>query len=1202
MKLHFILAFIFVANYLGAQDIWQIVDEQEIADKNIKERETEPSEYLTFKLNMDAMKRHLKKAGHEKENPSKKLNLSLPYPNGEAHSFEFIESPCFSPVLSAKYPQIKSFRGYNPKTGEQARIDYGTQGFHAVISSRGGTIYIDPYFRDANEYHVSYYVIHDVADTRDMEKSCGVSAYESAILEERNAVRTNSFKAADEPVIKTTYRLALSCTGAWGQLFGTLENVLSRMNTGVNRLNMIFENDIATKFELIDDNDLLINLTVADDPFEMPNVGSEILLQNTGFINSRVGSNAYDIGHVFTTRCTDVGGVAFPAAVCNDPIKGAGVSCIGTSNVPNFVARTTAHEIGHQFTGGHTWNNCPTALDQLSPGTAWEPGSGSTILSYGGNLCGSANNVGSRDQYFHVGSLQQFINYQAAIGCGEKEESDNHTPDINMDYEDGFFIPISTPFELDASATDIDGDILTYNWEQMNTGQVSTLGSPIGDAPSFRSFPPTTNTLRTFPQLSAILNGISEKTEVLPTYSRDFDFRFTVRDNHPGAGYTVWEDISFKSTASAGPFKINYPNQVLFKEVGDTLTIKWDVANTDKAPVNAELVDIYLSSDGGLNFDYLLKGRTPNDGEELIIIPNRVTQDARLKVKAHDNIFFDIGISELIISEPTEPGFFVEFERNSYQLCLPDALESKVVGTAFLGFDNEITLDIIDGLPEGAAANFSQNPMPSDGQSVLTFDLDNSVQSGIYDITLRAVSQDADTVYQIISLDVTSTNFDGFGLISPANGTDGLGGTPEFIWNGVTNATEYTLEVSKSPVFGASNVIFEEGLNIDSITPQIALENSTLYYWRVAASNKCSEKIYSPIQTFGTVALSCRSFESEDLPKNISATGNPTVTSVIEVFEAGQISDVNITNIKALHLRIRDLQVRLFSPLNTEALLFENRCFTANLNVGFDSDSPVSFGCNLNSGLVMKPEKTDLSIFNGEDIQGPWTLEIKDTDAGEGGQLQGFEIELCSNTSLNNPELINNIKLDVPTGMAGRVLRTNLLTEDSDNVPDELIYTLVELPEFGSILFNEGMMVVGDQFTQADIDDGLIKYVHEGTEDVEDGFVFTVIDGAGGWIDLTRFVINVNANVISSTEDILEDGSRFNIYPNPTSGLLNVHDEGNSFESWNLELLSFAGQLLQSSKMKNHTSLDISNLEAGSYIIRLSNANGSHYRKISLIR
>ena len=48
--------------------------------------------------------------------------------------------------------------------------------------------------------------------------------------------------------------------------------------------------------------------------------------------------------------------------------------------------------------------------------------------------------------------------------------------------------------------------------------------------------------------------------EVLPTYSRDLNFRCSVRDNHPTSGGVSWRDVAFKSTDQAGPFLVTSPN------------------------------------------------------------------------------------------------------------------------------------------------------------------------------------------------------------------------------------------------------------------------------------------------------------------------------------------------------------------------------------------------------------------------------------------------------------------------------------------------------------------------------------------------------------------------------------------------------------------------------------------------------------------
>ncbi|NNF22199.1 MAG: hypothetical protein HKN67_09665, partial [Saprospiraceae bacterium] len=951
-----------------SQSVWTVKDEALIHDKTINERETIPEKYATFELDFKSMVKILSKAPGEKQFDKMKdaVRMMLPFPEGTVEEFLFWESSCFSPVLAAKFPGIKSYRGISTSNPyNQVRIDYGYEGFHGVIRSGKGTIYIDPYFKNADENYIAYYTRDDKVDISQYKKTCGIEAYEAELTEEDFATVQKLNKSSSVPVIKTTYRMALACTGAWGQLWGSVENVLSRMNTGVNRLNMIFENEIAVKFELIDNNEELIFIDANNDPYSDPNSGSTTLGENDGIIDAIVGSNSFDIGHVFTSFCTDgVAGIAFLGSLCSGN-KGGGVSCVGTRNISSFMVQTTAHEIGHQFSGGHSWNNCPPSQGQFSPGTGWEPGSGSTILSYAGS-CGGANNiVSNNDDYFHVGNLGQFINHVNATTCGVEEISGNHTPDIFLDYESGFYIPVSTPFQLTGVAEDPDGDAMTYNWEQMNTGPSSELGTPLNNAPSFRSLPPSSDNTRVFPKMSDVLNGTSNIREVLPTYSRDLNFRFTVKDNHPGAGYTVWDDVAFKSTSAAGPFVVTYPDQLLFKEVGDTLTIAWDVANTDNSPVNCTSVDIYLSTDSGQNFDILLKGNTPNDGSEVIIVPNEISDNCRIKVQAHDNIFFNVGASELFIREPAEPGFFIDVSDNTFDFCLPETVDIEIRGTAFQNFENELFLEVVSGLPPEAEVTFSENPIAPDATSILTIDMSNVLYTDVYDVVVRATSENADTVNQIISLNVTGTNFDEFEVLFPVNGASGLNGTPEFSWNPALNATEYILEVSDSPAFGTSNIIYEEGLTISQIVPQVALGNSTLYYWRVTSTNKCGAATVSPVHTFGTVSLSCRSFESEDLPTNISATGRPTVSSTLEIFDVGEISDVNVKNIKGIHQRIGDLKATLISPIQTEVLLFENRCFGSNFNVGFDSESPVNFTCSLNNGLTMKPEKASLDAFIG---------------------------------------------------------------------------------------------------------------------------------------------------------------------------------------------------------------------------------------------
>jgi len=71
-----------------------------------------------------------------------------------------------------------------------------------------------------------------------------------------------------------------------------------------------------------------------------------------------------------------------------------------------------------------------------------------------------------------------------------------------------------------------------------------------------------------------------------------------------------------------------------------------------------------------------------------------------------------------------------------------------------------------------------------------------------------------------------------------------------------------------------------------------------------------------------------------------------------------------------------------------------------------------------------------------------------------------------------------------------------LVTTDTDTSPEKLVYTVHALPAHGTLVKNGEVLGVGAKFTQKDIDDGLVEYVHDGSETTEDEFDWAVTDGA----------------------------------------------------------------------------------------------------------
>src|SRR5690606_7688340 len=137
-------------------------------------------------------------------------------------------------------------------------------------------------------------------------------------------------------------------------------------------------------------------------------------------------------------------------------------------------------------------------------GAAFEPGSASTIMGYAG-IC-APNIQNNSDDHFHNHSYNEMVNFTVngnGNSCAVTSSNGNTPPSVTVP-AGGFFIPKQTPFELIAAATDPDDDMLTYCWEQYDLGPATAsvdanLTDPSGNAPIFRSWPPTANDTRVFP-------------------------------------------------------------------------------------------------------------------------------------------------------------------------------------------------------------------------------------------------------------------------------------------------------------------------------------------------------------------------------------------------------------------------------------------------------------------------------------------------------------------------------------------------------------------------------------------------------------------------------------------------------------------------------------------------------------------------------
>ena len=652
------LAFVFSSVVYAVSIPYWTVSTRENAASQFGSADIKTNRAVYFNLDLAGLKSFLATAPLERSGIAP-VKLTLPTPDGNQQDFTVVESSIMEKGLALKYPEIKTYliQGItNPSAC--GRIDVTYLGFHAMILDGDKTFFIDPYNRGTSNSYICYYKVNAI--NKYDEGFCSFNSQSDENVQRAKEI-TNDIELKGALPVTTrsiagtlrTYRLALACTGEYAAFFGgTKPATLSAMVTSINRVTGVYEREVDIRLILIANTDTLIFLDPNNDPYSN-NSGGNMLGQNQTTVTNYIGSANYDIGHVFSTGG---GGIAGLGVVCSGS-KARGVTGSPTPVGDPFDIDYVAHEIGHQYGGNHTFNgNTGSCSGNGNSSTAYEPGSGSSIMAYAG-ICSPQDIASNSDAFFHTASFDEIVNYSTLStgnNCPVQTATGNNAPVITS-IGNNVSIPISTPFMLTGAANDPDGDTLTYSWEQYDLGPAGAPSSPSGNAPLFRSLPASLNSTRIFPRINFIIsNNANPLGERLPTYARSMKFRLTVRDNKTGGGGVTYDPafVTLNVVNTTTPFLVTNPNVLLTWPALSQQTVTWDVSNTNVAPIGAAFVDIKLSTDGGFTYPITLVSGVPNTGSSLVTMPNLTTNTARIMVKPTNNVFFDISNKNFIISAP----------------------------------------------------------------------------------------------------------------------------------------------------------------------------------------------------------------------------------------------------------------------------------------------------------------------------------------------------------------------------------------------------------------------------------------------------------------------------------------------------------------------------------------------------------------------
>lgn len=565
-------------------------------------RQTMPDTYRLLELDFPGLASRLQDVPHEKSTKVQDSDfvITLPMPDGTHQRFRVVESPILGEDLQS---QVSGYRSYLAQgmddPGAVLRLDTGMLGFHAYGRTSAGVLWIEPYYTDKTSHYMSTWK-HSFAQPG--------GGFDCGVEDDGFSWDTDGEKAIPSSgSTLTTYRTALTLTGEYVVFFGSAALAENQAAVTMNRVNSVYEIDTAIRFVI---TGFITYTDPATDPF--PNgstVNGSLLNQNQAVTDAAIGSINYDIGHILTQG--GGGGLAGVAVVCTGS-KARGGTGRPTPNGDPFDIDYVAHEIGHQMGGRHTFNGSTGSCggNNRTASSAFEPGSGSTIMAYAG-ICGAENVQSNSDAYFHVRSLEQIISTRDANGCGAVTATGNTPPvaDAGLDAT----IPRDTPFYLWGGATDPDVNFLSYCWEQYDLGNASPPTDPYG--PLFRSYAPSSSVARYFPDWNQIFAGSTDQFEVLPTVDRSLTFRLSVRDNMPAGGGV--DDDELELTVSGAPFMVTYPNGGETFGAGQSVEVTWDVGGSVEENVN-----IMMYYEGNFAF---LASATANDGTETVSLPCGVT-------------------------------------------------------------------------------------------------------------------------------------------------------------------------------------------------------------------------------------------------------------------------------------------------------------------------------------------------------------------------------------------------------------------------------------------------------------------------------------------------------------------------------------------------------------------------------------------------
>ncbi len=342
--------------------------------------------------------------------------------------------------------------------------------------------------------------------------------------------------------------------------------------------------------------------------------------------------------------------------------------------------------------------------------------------------------------------------------------------------------------------------------------------------------------------------------------------------------------------------------------------------------------------------------------------------------------------------------FFALAEPAAQTLCAPEIATYDI--SVSENFVSPVTLSI-PNLPAGLTVVFDEDTVAPGGTTQMTITGTENLGAGTYSFNLLGTDGNENSD-QVLTLNIFASAPGAPMLTTPVDAAVDQQTTLLLDWAATQFAEGYDIELATDPAFSTVVASASDLSETSYFVPN--LETLTTYYWRVRASNPCGDGAWSGDFEFTTADQACGFAQADTDGQSIGPNNGAVTNSELVITQTGEIAEIKLTNLSTDHTWVGDLSATLTSPEGITINLFNRPdCDEPGLLVDFADDATATSTDFVNTctpgGAAIEGEfqpAEPLSTFVGREASGTWTLSIRDNANFDGGNLLGWNLEICT--------------------------------------------------------------------------------------------------------------------------------------------------------------------------------------------------------------